>query len=126
MADGSAKLSGRNNEFQEPTLRRVHRKERESLRRISWIGNEKKRILGSHRSSERISFIVIILNREVQLHVLRNESCPIPLNVFDVTRSTYADLEVAREKRIYDCWDVDENRNLSESWTGFHKIYGIE
>ena len=32
----------------------------------------------------------------------------------------------AKEKRIYDYLDVDENRNLSESWTGFYKIHVIE
>ena len=37
VADGSAKFSGRNYEFQEPTLRRESTcKERESHRRISW------------------------------------------------------------------------------------------
>ena len=36
MADGSAKLSGRNFEFQEPTLRRESTVRRESQRRISW------------------------------------------------------------------------------------------
>ena len=52
-------------------------------------------------------------------HVPREESCPIPLNYIDVTRSTCADLEVAQEKRISDYRDVDENRNLSGSWTNF-------
>ena len=47
------------------------------------------------------------------------------MSYFDVTRSNSADLEVAQEKRIY-YWDVDENRNLSASWTGFHKICEIE
>ena len=35
VADGSAKLSGRDYEFQEPTLRREHTVKRESQRRIS-------------------------------------------------------------------------------------------
>ena len=39
---------------------------------------------------------------------------------------TYADLEIAQEKEIYAREDVDKNRNLSELWTGFHKIYVIE
>ena len=36
VADGSAKLSGRDYEFQEPTETGIHRKERESQQRISW------------------------------------------------------------------------------------------
>ena len=57
-----------------------------------------------------------ILNREVQLHVPRKESYPIPLSYIDVTRSTYADLEIAK-KRSYDYWDVDKNGNLCSKIT---------
>ena len=79
MADGSAKLSGRDYEFQEPTLRRKYTVRRDFQRRISrrewrvstwrnkrW-GSNLQGFLGSRRSSERILFIVIILNREVQV-----------------------------------------------------------
>ena len=114
----------------------IHREERESQRRISWrLGRvstwRNKRwvrnqwgILGSRRSSERR--IVIILNWEIQLHVPRKEWYPIPLSNIDFVRSTDADRETTQEKRNYDCWYVDENRNLSESWTGYHKVYVIE
>ena len=60
---------------------------------------ESIRILGSRRSSERLSFIVIILNREVQLYAPRKESYPVPLSCIAVTRSTYADLETAQENK---------------------------
>ena len=46
------------------------------------------------------TFEVIMLNQEVQLHLPRKESCPIPLSSFDVTRSTYADLETVQEKKF--------------------------
>ena len=69
----------------------------------------KKDSSGSRRSSERISFIVIILNREVELYVPREESYPFPLSKIDVTRSTYADLEIAQEKRIYDDLEVPQD-----------------
>ena len=49
----------------------------------------------------------------------REESFPIPLTYIDVIRSTHTDLHVAQEKRIDDYWNVDGNRNLSDSWTGF-------
>ena len=47
----------------------------------------------------------------------REESFPIPLKYIDVIRSTQTDLDVAQEKRIDDYWNVDGNRNLSDSWT---------
>ena len=50
------------------------------------------------------------------------ESFPIPLKFFDVTRSTHTDLDFAQEKRIDDYWNVQENRSLSDSWTGFTRF----
>ena len=47
---------------------------------------------------------------------------PFPLKYIDVTRSTYTDLDVAQEKRIDDHWNVDENRSLPDSRTGFTKF----
>ena len=44
------------------------------------------------------------------------------LSYIDVTRSTFADLEIAQEKQMYDYLDVDENRNLSDSWTSFTRF----
>ena len=47
---------------------------------------------------------------------------PFPLKYIDVTRSTCTDLDAAQEKRIDDHWNVDENRSLPDSWTGFTKF----
>ena len=58
------------------------------------------------------TFVVILFNREVQLHAPRKESYPVPLSNIDFVRSTCADLEIAQEKRIYDYWDVDKKTNL--------------
>ena len=55
----------------------------------------------------------------VQFFVPREESFPIPLKYIDVIRSTHTDLDVAQEKRVDDNWNVDGDRNLSVSWTGF-------
>ena len=44
-----------------------------------------------------------------------------PLCYIDVTRSTRSDLDVMQEKRVDDCWNVDSNRSLSDSWKGFAK-----
>ena len=50
------------------------------------------------------------------------ESLPIPLKFTDATRTTHTNLDVLQESRIDDCWSVDVDRNLSDSWTGFTKI----
>ena len=71
---------------------------------------------------KEIPFIVITMNLQFKLHVPREESFPIPLKYIDVIRSTHTDLDVAQEKRIDDCWNVDGNTNLSDSWTGFTRF----
>ena len=59
----------------------------------------------------------------VQLYVpKRKETLLIPQKCIDITRSTRTDLNVAQEKRIDDYWNIDENRSLSDSWTGFTKF----
>ena len=58
----------------------------------------------------------------VQLHVPKGETFPTPLKYIDVTRSKHTNLDVLQENRIDDCWNVDANESLSESWTGFTKF----
>ena len=58
----------------------------------------------------------------VQLHVPKEDTFPIPLNYIDVTRATYTNLDVMQESRSDDCWNLDVDRRLSESWTGFTKF----
>ena len=55
----------------------------------------------------------------VELYSPREESFPIPLKYIDVTRTTYTNLDVKLEKRIYDYWNIDGSRDLSDPWTGF-------
>ena len=57
----------------------------------------------------------------VQLYVPK-KTLLIPQKCIDVTRSTRTDLNVAQEKRIDDYWNIDDNRSLSDSWTGFTKF----
>ena len=52
----------------------------------------------------------------------KEETFPIQLKNIDVIRSTLADLDVLQEKRIDDYWNVDSNRHLSNSWTGFTRF----
>ena len=58
----------------------------------------------------------------VQLYVPKEETFPIPLKYIDVTRSTHTQLDVMQEKRIDDFWNVDDNKSLSDFWTGFTKL----
>ena len=71
---------------------------------------------------EVTSFIVVTLNLEFQLHMLKEESFPTPLKYIDVTRTTHTNLDVFQEKRLDDYWNVDGNRSLSEPWKGFTKF----
>ena len=55
----------------------------------------------------------------VKLYSPREESFPFPLKYIDVTRTTRTNLDVKREKRIDDYWNIDGSRDLSDPWTGF-------
>ena len=61
----------------------------------------------------------------VQLRVPKEESFPNPLKYIDVTRTTHTNLDVLQEKRIDDFWNVDVDRNFSDSWTGFTKFTSL-
>ena len=52
----------------------------------------------------------------------REESFPIPLKSIDATRNTYTSLDVMSEKSIDDYWNVDGDRELSDTWTGFTRF----
>ena len=55
----------------------------------------------------------------VKLYSPREESFPIPLKNIDVSRSTQTNLDVKKERRIDDYWNIDGSRNVFDSWTGF-------
>ena len=55
----------------------------------------------------------------VKLYSSREESFPIPLKYIDVSRTTLTNLDVKQEKRIDDYWNIDDSRDLSDSWTVF-------
>ena len=52
----------------------------------------------------------------------KEESFPIPLKYVVVIRTTHTNLDVLEERRIDDCWNVDADRSLSDSWAGFTKF----
>ena len=55
----------------------------------------------------------------VKLYSPREESFPVPLKYIDVSRTTHTNLDVMQESRIDDYWNIDESRDLCDSWTGF-------
>ena len=58
----------------------------------------------------------------VKLYVPTEGSFPIPLKYIDVTRTTDTTLDVMSEKHIEDYWNVDGDRELSDTWTGFTRF----
>ena len=59
---------------------------------------------------------------QVKLYVSTEESFPIPLKDIDVTRTTDTTSDVMSEKHVEDYWNVDEDRDLSDAWTGFTRF----
>ena len=55
----------------------------------------------------------------VKLYSPREDSFPIPLKYIDPSRTRHTNLDVLRESRIDDYWNIDGSRDLSDSWTGF-------
>ena len=52
----------------------------------------------------------------VKLYVPRERTLPIPLKYIDVTRAASASLDVMLEKNVDDYWNVDGDRELSDTW----------
>ena len=59
----------------------------------------------------------------VQLYVPREASFPIPLKYIHMSRATSASLDVMLEKNIDHYWNVDGDRALSDTWTGFTRFF---
>ena len=66
------------------------------------------------------------VERRVKLYTPREESFPIPLKYFDVTRTTDTTLDVMQESRIDDYWNTGGARDLSNSWTGFIQFVSVK
>ena len=128
VADGTAKLPGKDHEFREPTLRRERTVRSEDFRgELQGELGESQPTESTDDAEARADFWSIqgdFIYRHhneprVQLHVPKEETFLIPLKYIDVTRSTYTDLDVMQEKRFDDYWNVDSNRSLSDFWKGF-------
>ena len=90
-----------------------------SWRRLKpwWWGSEKC-FLDDHR---RIHLSSSRYTKSQTVHAIK-EIFPIPTKYIDVTRTTRTTLDVLMEKRIEDYWNVDEERELADAWTGFTRF----
>ena len=59
----------------------------------------------------------------VKLYSPREESFLIPLKHIDVSRTTHTNLDVKKEKRIDDYWNIDGSRGFVGLLDRFHTIY---
>ena len=124
-------MSRRDYRFRVPTRRRRQTVGREDLNGELQGESEELQPTGSQDDAEaRKDFSSIQsdficrhhIEPRVSLHVPKEETFPIPLKYIDVTRSTHTDLDVMQDKHIDDYWNVDENKSLSDPWTGCTKF----
>ena len=133
MADGSAKLWGRDNEFQETAPRREQTVRSEGLSGDSHgaaeesLQNKKtKRQFGKDFWSMQGDFVYRHhIEPRVQLHVPTERTFPIPLKYLDVTRSTFTDLDIAQEIEFMIVGTSMETKNFGFV-DRFHEVYSIQ
>ena len=131
VADGTAKLSGRDFEFRVPTPRREPTVRSEAFsRELHGESGESQPTESTDDADARADFwsiqgVLIYRHHNeprVQLYVPKEETFPIPLEYIDVTRCIHTDLDVMQEKKIDDYWNVDSCKPFSDSWRGFTKF----
>ena len=134
VTDGTDKISGGDQDRRTPTLirDRPDRGEEQNNLRGESEGSPSTPLEDSswYDGDARNDFWSIsgnFINRHhveprVKLYVPTKESFPIPLKYIDVTRSTDTTLDVMLEKSVGDSWNVDGDRDLSDTWTGFTRI----
>ena len=132
VADGTAKLFGRDDGVRESILRREQLVGSEDLRE-EFQGNSERyqpTDVTKDDAEARNDFWSMggdFIHRHhvdprVHLYVPKEESFPIPVKYIDVTRTTHTNLDALQESRIDDYWNVDANRSFSDSWLGFTKF----
>ena len=114
IADGIAKLSGRDYEFREPIVRREPTVRSEDLSgEIQGESGESQPAEPTDDAEVRADFwsiqgdLIYSHHNEPRfpLHVPKEETFPIPLKYTDVPRSTHTDLDVSQEEdwRLLEC-----------------------
>ena len=135
-ADGRIKFVGGDQELRTSTLIREHPIRAES--RSDFLGESEGSLRSPPQDSlpdagEAINDFWSIsgnfiyrhhVEPRVKLYLLREDSFPIPLKYIYVSRTTQTNLDVKQERRIDDYGNIDESRDLSDSWT--HPVYSIK
>ena len=117
VADGTAKLSWRDYEFRESTLRREQTVRSEDFsRELQGEPGDYQPTESTDDAEARADFWSI---QGDFIYRHQNEHRVLPLKYIDVTRATYTDLDVVQETRSGDYWNVDSIRSLSDSGKGF-------
>ena len=133
--DGTVKLSGGDQRLRTSTIIRDHPKQGEEqkvLRGASDGSSTPFQDSSPYDGEARNDFWSIsgnyIYRRHVEprvkLYVPREES--FPLRYIGVTRATSTTLDVLLVRRIEDYWNIDGDRDLSDSWTGFTRFTFLE
>ena len=126
FAGGPAKLSGRNYEFQEPTLGRESTVRRDNLSGESQGDREEFQTETKDDAEAREDFWSIQgdfiyrhhIEPRVQLYVPQEESFPIPLKYIVVIRSTHTDLYIAEENELTTT-SLNETPSRRKMWSGW-------
>ena len=122
IADGTAKLSGRDHGVRNAILRRDQPAKSGDLRGDLQGNAERSQPTAATRddAEARNDFWSMegdFINRH---HVERRVQFYVPTEeTFQSPLKTHTHLDVLQESRIDDHWNVDVDRNLSDSWTGF-------
>ena len=129
-ADGTTKLSGRDYEFGDSSRRR------EQTERSEVFSEKLHGESGESQPTEKADdaevradfwpiqgdFICRHHNEPRVQQCAKGRNIPYSNKYLDTTRSTHTDLNVIKKKRVDDCWNVDLNRSLSDSWKGSTKF----
>ena len=136
IADGAQKMSGRDHGVRESIPRRHQPVRSEDLREDLQGKSEKYQLIDETKEDAkahndfRLMEGYFIYHHHVeprlQLYVSREETFPIPLKYFDVTRTTHTNLDVKQERRIDDHGNIDGSRDLSDYWPGFTQFTLLE
>ena len=118
IADGTVKLSGRDQVFRKSTSMKDHLAQGEEHNDVPQgesDGSQSSDTLTDDSEARNDFFWTIAGNYiyrhhvepRVKLHVLNEASFPIPLEYIDVVRRTNTTLDVLLGSRVDDCWNVD-------------------
>ena len=138
IADGRIKISGGDQELRTPTLIREHPIRGEGQR--DFLGESEGSLPPPPQDSlpdvsEAINDVWSMsgnfiyrhhIEPRVKLYSPREEPFSIPLKSIDVSINTRTKLDFMQERRIDDYWNIDESRDLSDSWTGFTQFTLLE